>query len=251
MHSLAGKQVVVTGGSRGLGLALVEALVEREAKVTVLARDEARLREVQARLAVSVVQGDATDRALATRVLHDVRPEIVVLNAGVRPTVAPIHEQTWESFSDAWNTDVRAALHWIQEAIALPLPRGSRVLLGSSGAAMGGSPLAGGLSGAKRTMWSMAKYANFSCQQLGLGVTFQAIVPMQLFAETGHGRIAAEAYAKRRGVPVEAFIRGNFGNAMTPHDYARHVVSILTDAKYDAGIVYGIKPEVGIVSLDA
>ena len=250
MHSLEGTKVVVTGGSRGLGLALVEALVERKAAVTVLARDEGRLGEVKARVPVSTVAGDVTDKGLAQRVLRDVRPEILVLNAGVKPTPAPIHEQTWEAFSDAWNTDVRAALVWIQAAIALPLGPGSRVLLGSSGAAMGSSPLAGGLSGAKRAMWSMAKYANFSSEKLGLDLKFQAIVPMQIFAETDHGRIAAGAYAKLRGVPVEAFIRGNFGNAMTPKDYALHVVSILTDSKYDAGLVYGVKPEAGIVQLD-
>jgi len=251
MHSIEDTRIVVTGGSRGLGLALVEALVERRAAVTVLAREKARLSEVAVRLPVSTMAGDVTDQGLAARVLRDIRPEIVVLNAGVKPAPGPIHEQTWEAFSDAWNTDVRAALIWIQAAIALPLGRGSRVLLGSSGAAMGSSPLAGGLSGAKRAMWSMAKYANFSSEQLGLDLKFQAIVPMQIFAETDHGRIAAGAYAKRRGVPVEAFIRNNFGNAMTPRDYALHVVSILTDSKYDAGLVYGLKPEAGIIQLDA
>ena len=251
MHSLNGTKIVVTGGSRGLGLALVEALVERKAAVTVLAREKSRLNEIEARLPVATVAGDVTDKGLAARVLHDVRPEIVVLNAGVKPSPAPIHEQTWEAFSDAWTTDVRAALIWIQAAIALPLARGSRILLGSSGAAMGTSPLAGGLSGAKRAMWSMAKYANFSSEQLGLDLKFQATVPMQIFAETDHGRIAASAYAKRRGVPVETFIRNSFGNAMTPRDYALHVVSILTDAKYEAGLVYGVKPEAGIIQLDA
>jgi NAD(P)-dependent dehydrogenase (short-subunit alcohol dehydrogenase family) len=250
MHSLEGVRVVVTGGSRGLGLALVEALVERKAAVTILARDQTRLDEVKSRLPVSIVAGDVIDRDLAARVLRDVQPEIVVLNAGVRPTPAPIHLQTWEAFSDAWNTDVRAALHWIQEIVRLPLARGSRVLLGSSGAAMGSSPLAGGLSGAKRAMWSMAKYANVSSEQLGLDIKFQTLVPMQIFAETDHGRIAAGAYAKLRGVPVETFIRNAFVNAMTPRDYANHVVSLLTDAAYETGVVYGVKPDAGIVPLD-
>ena len=37
--SLKHKNVVVTGGSRGLGLGLVEALVAHGAQVTVVARD--------------------------------------------------------------------------------------------------------------------------------------------------------------------------------------------------------------------
>lgn len=250
VRSLEGTRIVVTGGSRGLGLALVEALVQREALVTVLARDAARLAAVKGQLGVDVVAGDITDRTLAASVLRSVRPDVLVLNAGVPPTPGPIHEQTWEAFSDAWNTDVKAALQWLQEAIALPLARGSRVLLGSSGSAMGRSPLSGGLSGAKRAMWSMAHYANFSSEQLDLGIRFQTVVPMQIFAETDGGRVAAEAYARHRGVPVEAFIRSNFGSAMTPRHFAEHVVTLLTDPAYDIGTVYGVKSEAGIVSLD-
>jgi NAD(P)-dependent dehydrogenase (short-subunit alcohol dehydrogenase family) len=40
--SIKDKTIVVTGGSRGLGLGLVEALVERGAKVTVAAARSAR-----------------------------------------------------------------------------------------------------------------------------------------------------------------------------------------------------------------
>lgn len=39
---LGEKQVVVVGGSRGLGLGIVEAMREQRAKVTVVARDRAR-----------------------------------------------------------------------------------------------------------------------------------------------------------------------------------------------------------------
>ena len=46
--SLKDKNIVVTGGSRGLGLGLVEALVEHGARVTVVARDPAALAAVAA-----------------------------------------------------------------------------------------------------------------------------------------------------------------------------------------------------------
>ena len=49
---------------------------------------------------------------------------------------------------------------------------------------------------------------------------------------------------------IASFIRNNFGNAMTPRDYALHVVAILTDSKYDGGVVYGLKSEAGIIQLD-
>ena len=37
--------------------------------------------------------------------------------------MARLHEQTWESFSRNWNTDVKAAFHWIQAALNAPLGR--------------------------------------------------------------------------------------------------------------------------------
>ena len=53
--SLKDKTIVVTGGSRGLGLRLVEALDNRRARVTVVARDQAALAAVEQRLGVAVI----------------------------------------------------------------------------------------------------------------------------------------------------------------------------------------------------
>ena len=72
MNTLEGQKVVVTGGSRGLGLGIVEALVARKAEVTVVARDPERLAEVSKRLGVNVARGDITDEKLARGVLSDV-----------------------------------------------------------------------------------------------------------------------------------------------------------------------------------
>jgi NAD(P)-dependent dehydrogenase (short-subunit alcohol dehydrogenase family) len=64
MVTLEGQKVVVTGGSRGLGLGIVEALVAQKAHVTVVARDPERLAEVSKRLGVNVARGDVTDESL-------------------------------------------------------------------------------------------------------------------------------------------------------------------------------------------
>jgi NAD(P)-dependent dehydrogenase (short-subunit alcohol dehydrogenase family) len=246
---LEGQRVLVTGGSRGLGLGIVEALVARKARVTVLARDPARLAEVARRLDVGIIAGDITDPALAGAVLRDVRPAVLVLNAGAMTTMAPLHEQTWEQFTSVWNTDVRAGLSWLQEAIRLPLPRGSRVLVGSSGAAIAGSPMSGGYAGAKRMLWMMAHYANGVAAELDLGIRFQVLIPQQIIGDTDSGRNAATAYAKKRGISLEAFL-ANFGKPMPPRQYGEHVVTLLTDPNYEAGTAFGFKGDHGIQSLD-
>src|SRR5258708_29098809 len=160
MATLEGQKVVVTGGSRGLGLGIVEALVAQKAQVTVVARDPERLAEVSKRLGVKVTRGDVTDEKLALDVLSDVRPSVLLLNAGATPPMGPLHELSWENFSRAWDVDVKAGFHWVQETLRLPLARGSRVIIGSSGAALNGSPLSGSYAGAQRMLWLMAVYSH-------------------------------------------------------------------------------------------
>jgi NAD(P)-dependent dehydrogenase (short-subunit alcohol dehydrogenase family) len=247
---LEGRLVVVTGGSRGVGLGIVEALVARRARVTVVARDPGRLGAVASRLGVSIIAGDIADPALARTVLREVRPSVLVLNAGASPVLGTIDQLTWEEFEKPWQTDVKAAFHWVKEAITLPLPRGSRVILGSSGAAVKGSPLSGGYAGAKRMVWLLAQYGNAALVGRDLGLRFQTILPMQIMGDTELGRAGAEAYAKRSGVSLEKFLAGFGEQQLTPAKIGEHVVSILTDPKYQGGVAFALKGDAGIVSLD-
>ena len=157
--TLKDKNIVVTGGSRGLGLGLVEALVAHGARVTVVARDAVALAAVHARLGVTTIAADVTEKAAAQRILGQTRPDILVLNAGAKPPMGRFDQVSWADFTAVWETDVKAGLYWLQAALNLPLKPGSRVLVGSSGAAVNGSPMSGGYGGAKRMLWFMAKYA--------------------------------------------------------------------------------------------
>jgi NAD(P)-dependent dehydrogenase (short-subunit alcohol dehydrogenase family) len=139
---LKDQPIIVTGGSRGLGGAIVEALLARGAKVTAVARDERELAEV-ALLGASHKTGDVTDPKLMQDLIADVRPSVLILNAGATPHMAPIDEQTWDSFSVVWNTDAKAGFYGVQAALKAPLSSGSRVLIASSGAARHGAPLSG------------------------------------------------------------------------------------------------------------
>src|SRR6266851_5218611 len=96
--SLKDKTIVVTGGSRGLGLGAVEALV-------------------------------------------DLRPEVLVLNAGTPPRMGRLDQLSWADFTAPWETDVKGGLYWMQAALNVPLAPGARVLVASMGGARTGSPL--------------------------------------------------------------------------------------------------------------
>jgi len=247
--SLTNKNVVVTGGSRGLGLGLVEALVARGAGVTVVARRTDALEAVRARLGVATISADVTDETAANRILADVRPDIVVLNAGATPHMGRIDQLSWADFTVPWETDVKAGLYWMQAALNLPLKSGSRVVVGSSGAAVSGSPMSGGYAGAKRMLWIMANYANGVSKQKGLGIRFQAIVPMQVIGDTGVGDEAAKNYARATGVKPEEFL-ARFGAPMPPRDFGEKVVAILDDPKYADGFAFGLKGDTGVTILE-
>ncbi|MGJ5005771.1 SDR family oxidoreductase [Bradyrhizobium sp. HKCCYLRH2060] len=247
--SLKDKTIVVTGGSRGLGLGVVEALVDRGAKVTVVARGTGALNAVAARLGVATIAADVTDEAAAHRIVGDIRPDILVLNAGTTPHMDRLDRLTWRDFSVAWDTDVKAGLYWIQAALKLPLKPGSRVLVGSSGAAVGGSQMSGGYGGAKRMLWFMAKYANGVSQDDRLGIRFQAIVPRMMILGTGVGDTAAGAYAGAMGITPEAFV-ARFGAPMPPRAFGDRVVSVLEDQRFADGVVFGLNGDDGVTVME-
>jgi NAD(P)-dependent dehydrogenase (short-subunit alcohol dehydrogenase family) len=246
---LRDKKVVVTGGSRGLGLGLVEALVAHGAKVTVVARDGDALAAVHARLDVAVISADVTEETEAYRILSEVSPEVLVLNAGAKPPMGRLDQLNWADFSATWETDVKAGLYWMQAALKTPLKSGSRVLVASSGAAKDGSPLSGGYAGAKRMLWLMAKYANGVSVQNKLGIRFQTIVPLQMIGDTGVGDAGADAYARMMGVERDEFL-ARFGAPMPPREFGEKVVSVLEDPAYVDGAVFGFKGDTGITMLE-
>ncbi len=247
--SLKDKNAVVTGGSRGLGLGLVEALVAHGARVTVVARDVDALHAVRARLGVATISADVTDESAAHRILAEVGPDILALNAGAKPRMGRLDQLSWADFAATWETDVKAGLYWLQAALNLPLKPGSRVLVGSSGAAENGSPLSGGYAGAKRMLWFMTKYANGVSAQKHLGIRFQAIVPQQIIGDTGVGDAGADAYARAMGVKRDDFL-ARFGAPMPPREFGEKVVSVLDDPRYAEGVAFGLKGDTGVTMLE-
>jgi NAD(P)-dependent dehydrogenase (short-subunit alcohol dehydrogenase family) len=247
--SLKDKNVVVTGGSRGLGLGLVEALVAQGAQVTVVARDSAALEAVRTRLGVATISADVTDETDAHDIVAEVRPDILVLNAGAKPRMGRFDQLSWADFTAPWEHDVKAGLYWLQAALNLPLMPGSRVLVVSSGAAVSGSPMSGGYGGAKRMLWFMAKYANGISEKKQLGIRFQVIVPRQMIGGTGIGDEASNAYAHALGIEVEEYLK-RFGAPMPPREFGEKVVSVLDDPKYVGGLAFGLQGDTGITWLE-
>jgi NAD(P)-dependent dehydrogenase (short-subunit alcohol dehydrogenase family) len=249
MKHLDGKIAVVTGGSRGLGQGIVRALAAEGAEVWALARDAGRLDLLKREVAgVQTLAADVTDPQTAAQTLRTTRPNILVLNAGATPTMAPVHEQSWEQFSRTWETDVHMTFAFGKEALLLPLAPGSVVVIVSSGAAIGGSALSGGYAGAKRMQWFLAHYLQGESDSLKLGIRFVALVPKQIIGATELGHNAAAAYSAHQGISEQAFLE-RFGLPLTPEGVGSGVVALLTDPAYRTGSAFAITGQ-GLAALD-
>jgi 3-oxoacyl-[acyl-carrier protein] reductase len=141
---------------------------------------------------------DAGETTVSADLLDRYEPQVVVLVAGATPHMLPLHEQTWETFSVNWETDVRIAFDWLRQALLKPLAPGSRVVVISSGAAVAGSPQSGGYAGAKATQRFITAYSQEEANRAGLDITFTAVLP-KITPLTDVGRPAIEAYAARAG----------------------------------------------------
>jgi NAD(P)-dependent dehydrogenase (short-subunit alcohol dehydrogenase family) len=200
---------IVVGASRGMGRGIATALAEAGAEVIAVSRTDGT---------------DAADPTVAARLLDRHEPDLVVLVAGATPHMRPLQQQTWETFSVNWETDVRITFHWLREALLKPLRPGSRVVVFSSGAAVNGSPLSGGYAGAKATQRFITAYAQDEANRAGLEITFTALLPY--FAPmTGVGEPAVKAYAARAGQSLEEYLEQQ-GSLVTPEIAGAAVVEL-------------------------
>jgi NADP-dependent 3-hydroxy acid dehydrogenase YdfG len=220
---------VVTGASRGFGRAIAAALVAAGTDVVGLARDARELGAVADALGERFTPfvADATDEAAAQAVIRERRPGLLVLNAGATPHMAPVHEQTWESFSRNWHTDTHHVFTWIRAALTEPLAPGSVVVVMSSGAALRGSPLSGGYAGAKAAVRNLRAYAADEAQRAGLDIRFVALLP-QMTPAGGVGAAGVAGYAARQGVEQAAFLDG-MQPVLTAEQVAKTVVQVADD----------------------
>ena len=214
MDHISEPTAVIVGASRGLGRAIAQAFAEAGTPVVAVARTApalAELAEDAGTIAVEV--RDAADAAAVTTVLERHDPSTVVVVAGASPVLRPLQDQTWETFSVNWHADVRIAFEWLRASLLKPLRPGSRVIVISSGAAVGGSPLSGGYAGAKATQRFITAYAQEEADRGEMGISFTAVLP-RMTPATGLGHAAVQAYAARRGQSAQAFLE-RFGQPLT------------------------------------
>ncbi|MFI1732273.1 SDR family oxidoreductase [Streptomyces acidicola] len=120
-HGLQGRAAIVTGASRGIGLAVAEALVAAGARVCVTARDPESVTRTAAALGGIGLAGSVADpahlRALTELTLREFgRIDLVVNNAGTNEPYGPLLDVDPDRLRDAFAVNVEAPLRLVQHA---------------------------------------------------------------------------------------------------------------------------------------
>ena len=221
-HELTGKVVVVTGASRGIGLAATRALVAAGARVVAGVRtSNPALESLAADGSVLVVTGDlvAPDgpaRLVAAAVAAHGRLDVLVNNiGGVRPRLDGVAAVTDDDWAWALETNLMPAVRASRAALPhlLASAPSSIVTISSVNATLA-DPVVVDYSAAKAALSSFSKSLSREVAPLGVRVTTISPGPVATDLWLGGGGVA-EAIATRTGRSPEEIAAGAAADSAT------------------------------------
>jgi NAD(P)-dependent dehydrogenase (short-subunit alcohol dehydrogenase family) len=146
-YGLYGKVALITGGARGIGFGVAEALHARGSRVVLVDVQGEAVADAAARLGAEVAIGvaaDVTDRAAIQRAVDTAVQrfggvDIVVANAGIAPTLATARAMSEDEFERVVEVDLLGVYRTVRAALPQIVARhGQAVLISSVYAFMNG-----------------------------------------------------------------------------------------------------------------
>jgi NAD(P)-dependent dehydrogenase (short-subunit alcohol dehydrogenase family) len=209
MGQLENKVAVVTGASKGIGLATAMRFAEEGAYVYLTGRGKEDLDAAVAQIGARAtgVQGDVTDLADLDRLFATVktdgrRIDVLFANAG-GATFSPLADVTEEKFEQSVRLNLRSTLFTVQKALPL-LNDNASVVLVSSSAGLKGSAGVGLYAATKAGVRSLTRtWAN---ELKGRGIRVNALAPggtyTPAFAAATPDGVSAEDFRARAAAAV-------------------------------------------------
>jgi NAD(P)-dependent dehydrogenase (short-subunit alcohol dehydrogenase family) len=219
--SLDGRVALVTGGSRGIGLAIATAFAEAGATVALNARHaeacEAGAAEIAAAGGTAIaVPGHVGDAATCEAVIAEVmrqtgRLDVLVNNAGTNPQYGPILDADEGAINKIWDVNVMGPIRLTRHAVAAWMrDHGGSVINMASVAGIRPEALTGAYNASKAALITLTRTLS---RELGpLGIRVNAIAPglvetklARYLVETPeiHEQILAQTALGRHAVPDE------------------------------------------------
>lgn len=201
---LTGRHVVVSGASSGLGLAVAEVLVAEGARVTIVARDEARTAAAAGQLGADVgaVIVDLTDDDAPQRIVaeataaHGPIHGLFVSHGG--PPAGPASELDDDALRTAFEVSLRAPIRLVR-AVAAGMEAGGAIAVLTSSSSV--QPIAG-LASSNVTRPGVWGYCKTLADELGpRGVRVNVVLPGRY--DTARLRELEADWAERDGTTTE------------------------------------------------
>ena len=242
---LKGRAVLVTGGSKGIGLACAQGFLDEGAKVAIVSRDRANLDAAAAQMPkVKTVVADLTRAEEAVRMAEEAQRALGPIDVLVNSAGAAKRYPPDELNAHAWHAAMDAKYFTYIHAMDAVLPamrnrrRGAVVnIIGTGGKVATPIHLPGGAANSALMLASVglaSVYGKF-------GVRINAINPGATI--TGRIREALALEAKAKGISVETVLadgqsRVPLGRYADPQDIARVTLFLASDlAAYVTGAI--------------
>lgn len=178
---LQGRHAVVTGGGSGIGAAIVRRLAEAGAPVTLIGRDEVKLRAVAQQLAAScIVVADVSDPEAVAGAFVAARAalgpvSLLINNAGFAPS-APFLKTSPKTWNDVLGVNLLGAVNCAREALPDMMAAGDgRIVNVASTAALKGYAYVVAYVAAKHGLLGFTRA--LALEVARKGVTVNAVCP--------------------------------------------------------------------------
>jgi NAD(P)-dependent dehydrogenase (short-subunit alcohol dehydrogenase family) len=207
-EGLQGKHALVTGGARGIGMAISRALLENGARVTMVGRDRRQLAEATEALKhagdVGYAVGDVSDRvsineALKVASTHG-RVEVLINNAGQAKS-APFLKTDESLWRALMSVNLEGTLHCMQALLPGMLEAGwGRIVNVASVAGLKGYRYVAAYCASKHAVIGLTRAV--ALEFAGKGITVNAVCPG--YTDTEMTRQTVANIAAKTGRTAEA-----------------------------------------------
>lgn len=213
------RTALVTGASRGIGAAICERLAALGLRVHGLARSEEALAEVRDRFGVLPVVADVRDTAAILAAIGGTEIDVLVNNAGMVPTVRPLHEQEAEEITETIAINLTAPLQLMRALLPGMVARGRGHVVNITSTAGRGV-----LSGTSAYGGAKAGLAH-ACRSLRYDLAGRNVRVTDL----APGRVETEIYLTAFGGDRSRLHETMYGGvrALQPADIAEAVAAVL------------------------